>query len=54
MDAPETDVKMPLMEHLVELRKRLMWSFLTLVILTFVFYAFAESIYQFLVPAARG
>ncbi len=55
MDAPETDVKMPLMEHLIELRKRLMWSFLTLVILTFVFYAFAESIYQFLVhPLAQA
>ena len=27
------DYKMPLMDHLVELRKRLMWSFLAFIIL---------------------
>jgi sec-independent protein translocase protein TatC len=55
MDAPDTDVKMPLLDHLIELRKRLMWSFITLIVLTFVFYAFAEHIYQFLVsPLAQA
>ncbi len=43
------DKKMPLLEHLVELRKRLVWSLASIIILFFVCYFFAESIYGFLV-----
>lgn len=43
------DKKMPLLEHLVELRKRLVWSLVSIVILFFVCYFFAENIYGFLV-----
>ncbi len=41
--------KMPLLEHLVELRTRLVKSFIAIIILFFVCYAFAENIYGFLV-----
>ena len=55
VDGPDSDVKMPLLDHLVELRKRLMWSFITLIVLTFAFYGVAEHIYQFLVsPLAHA
>jgi sec-independent protein translocase protein TatC len=43
------DKKMPLMEHLVELRRRLVWSLASIIILFFVCYFFAEEIYGFLV-----
>jgi len=43
------DKKMPLLEHLVELRKRLVWSLVSIVILFFVCYFFAQDIYGFLV-----
>jgi sec-independent protein translocase protein TatC len=42
------DYKMPLMDHLVELRKRLMWSFLAFIIITSVAMFFAGEIYNFL------
>jgi len=42
------DYKMPLMDHLVELRKRLMWSFLAFIIITSVAMIFAGEIYNFL------
>ena len=41
--------KMPLLEHLVELRTRLVRSFIAIILLFFVCYAFAENIYGFLV-----
>ena len=41
--------KMPLMEHLVELRRRLVISIGAFVVCFFVGYAIAEPIYQFLV-----
>ena len=41
--------KMPLLEHLVELRTRLVRSFVAIIILFFVCYFFAENIYGFLV-----
>jgi sec-independent protein translocase protein TatC len=43
------DKKMPLLEHLVELRKRLVWSLASVIILFFICYFFAEAIYGFLV-----
>lgn len=41
--------KMPLLEHLVELRSRLVKSFIAIILLFFVCYAFSENIYGFLV-----
>ncbi|MEQ8664298.1 MAG: twin-arginine translocase subunit TatC [Rhodospirillales bacterium] len=41
--------QMPLIEHLIELRRRLMYSFGAVIVLFFISYAFAEDIYQFLV-----
>ncbi len=42
------DYKMPLMDHLIELRKRLMWSFLAFAICTSVAMYFAGDIFNFL------
>ena len=43
------DREMPLLEHLLELRNRLMWSVGALFIAFLICYAFSEHIYQFLV-----
>ena len=43
------DAKMPLLDHLIELRQRLLWSALSIIILFLFFYYFAENIYGFLV-----
>jgi len=49
------DNKMPLMEHLIELRKRLVWSLASVIVLFFVCYFFSEEIYGFLVhPLANA
>ncbi|MBL8662896.1 MAG: twin-arginine translocase subunit TatC [Candidatus Odyssella sp.] len=42
------DYKMPLMDHLIELRKRLMWSFLAFIVITTVALTFAGDIFNFL------
>jgi len=50
-DDPDADLeecKMPLLEHLIELRNRLMWSALAIAICFAVCYAFKEEIYSFL------
>jgi sec-independent protein translocase protein TatC len=47
-DNPD-DNKMPLVEHLLELRSRLLWAVLSLIVAFFIGYAFAERIYGFLV-----
>jgi sec-independent protein translocase protein TatC len=43
------DTRMPLLDHLVELRRRLIYSFLALIVLFFVSYFFSEDIFRFLV-----
>ena len=43
------DTKAPLLEHLVELRRRLLWSVAVLAVLFFVSLSFAEQIFGFLV-----
>ncbi len=50
-DETETvdDSRMPLLDHLVELRKRLMHSFIAVILLFFVCYYFAPQLYNFLV-----
>jgi sec-independent protein translocase protein TatC len=40
---------MPFTGHLIELRKRLMWAFLTMIVGTIICYIFVEPIYGFLV-----
>lgn len=47
-DNPD-DNKMPLVEHLLELRKRLMWAVLSLIVAFFGCYFISEQIYGFLV-----
>src|SRR5215831_18538762 len=44
----EDDKKMPLIDHLVELRRRLLYSVLALVIAFFVCFFFAQHIFNFL------
>ena len=47
--SPDIDnSKMPLLEHLVELRQRMLRSFVVVIVLFFVCYFFSESIYRFL------
>ena len=41
--------KAPLLEHLIELRRRLVYSFASVIILFFACYYFAPDIYNFLV-----
>jgi sec-independent protein translocase protein TatC len=49
------DSKQPLLEHLVELRRRLMWSLATLVLAFFVCFHFAREIFAVLVqPLLRA
>ena len=49
------DREMPLLDHLVELRNRLMYSALAIIIGFLVAYAFSDEIYAFLVrPLARA
>jgi sec-independent protein translocase protein TatC len=43
------DTKQPLLEHLIELRRRLLWSLATLVVCFFVCFAFAKDIFAVLV-----
>ena len=43
------DAKMPLLDHLTELRQRLIRAFVVLIVLFFISYFFAEPIYGFLV-----
>jgi len=43
------DAKMPLLEHLVELRQRLLYSFIGMIVAFFLCYAVAGDIYNFLV-----
>lgn len=41
--------KMPLLEHLIELRQRLLWSVVAILVLFVACFYFAQPIYQFLV-----
>jgi len=49
------DTKQPLLEHLIELRRRLLWSLATLVVCFFVCFYFAKDIFAVLVqPLLRA
>jgi len=43
------ETKMPLLDHLIELRSRLMWSLASVIVLFVAIFPFAEYVYQFLV-----
>ena len=43
------DEKMPLMAHLIELRSRLLWSVVALLVLLMICFYFSTQIYAFLV-----
>jgi len=43
------DTKQPLLEHLIELRRRLLWCLATLVVTFFICFAFAKDIFAMLV-----
>ncbi len=43
------ETKMPLLDHLIELRSRLMWSLASIIVLFVAIFPFAEYVYQFLV-----
>jgi len=47
-DEPEDDRKMPLLDHLIELRRRLLWSAVAMVILFIGFFYVSEPIFKFL------
>ena len=49
------DTKQPLLEHLIELRRRLLWCLATLVVTFFICFAFAQDIFAVLVqPLLRA
>jgi sec-independent protein translocase protein TatC len=49
------DTKQPLLEHLIELRRRLLWCLVTLVVTFFICFAFAKDIFAVLVqPLLRA
>jgi len=48
-EAEAEEAKMPLREHLIELRSRLMWSVISIIVLFIAIFPFAEYVYQFLV-----
>ena len=49
------DTKQPLLEHLIELRRRLLWCLATLVITFFICFAYAKDIFAVLVqPLVRA
>ena len=43
------NTKMPLLDHLIELRSRLMWSLASIMLLFIVIFPFSENVYQVLV-----
>ena len=43
------NTKMPLLDHLIELRSRLMWSIASILLLFIVIFPFSENVYQVLV-----
>ncbi|MGZ2412180.1 sec-independent protein translocase protein TatC [Sphingomonas sp. F9_3S_D5_B_2] len=49
------DTKQPLLAHLIELRRRLLWCFATLVVAFFICFSFAQDIFAILVqPLIRA
>jgi sec-independent protein translocase protein TatC len=53
MSDPVTESKMPMLDHLVELRRRLTWSVVAFFILFFASFYFAGAVFDFLVQPLR-
>ena len=51
-DGPEDDKPMPLLDHLIELRKRLIYALLGFMLVFFVTFYFAKPIFSFLIQPA--
>ncbi|HJQ58446.1 MAG TPA: twin-arginine translocase subunit TatC [Vineibacter sp.] len=52
LDGPEDDKPMPLLDHLIELRKRLIYAFLGFILVFAVCFYFAKPIFSFLIQPA--
>jgi sec-independent protein translocase protein TatC len=53
-DGPEDDKPMPLLDHLIELRKRLIYALISFFLVFFITFYFAKPIFSFLIqPALR-
>ncbi len=53
-DVVQDEKRMPLLDHLIELRKRLIYSLIGFVLCFFVSFYFAETIFEFLVAPLAG
>jgi len=53
-DGPEDDKPMPLLDHLIELRKRLIYALLGFMLVFFITFYFAKPIFEFLIQPARA
>ena len=51
-DGPEDDKPMPLLDHLIELRKRMIYALLGFMVVFFVTFYFAKPIFSFLIQPA--
>ena len=51
-DGPEDDKPMPLLDHLVELRKRLIYALVCFFLVFFITFYFAKPIFSFLIQPA--
>jgi sec-independent protein translocase protein TatC len=51
-DGPEDDKPMPLLDHLIELRKRLIYALISFFMVFFVTFYFAKPIFSFLIQPA--
>ena len=53
-DGPEDDKPMPLLDHLIELRRRLIWALVSFFAVFFVTFYFSKPIYDVLIEPARA
>ncbi|MGE0423237.1 MAG: twin-arginine translocase subunit TatC [Reyranellaceae bacterium] len=53
LEGPEDDKPMPLLDHLIELRKRLIYALLGFMVVFIVCFSFARPIFEFLIQPAR-
>lgn len=54
LDGPEDDKPMPLLDHLIELRRRLIYALLSFILVFVVCFYFAKPIFTFLIEPARA
>jgi sec-independent protein translocase protein TatC len=52
-DGPEDDKPMPLLDHLIELRKRLIYALICFFAVFFITFYFAKPIFEFLIEPAK-